>query len=37
LMKTKTLGSPVPQGAPRLRSLLAGAGNDKVSSVDVQI
>jgi WD40 repeat protein len=31
LMKTKTLGSPVPQGAPRLRNLLAGAGNDKVS------
>ena len=30
LMKTKSLGSPVPQGAPRLRNLLAGAGNDKV-------
>lgn len=31
LMKIKTLGSPVPQGQIRLRSLLAGAGNDKVS------
>lgn len=30
LMKPKTLGSPVPQGQIRLRSLLAGAGNDKV-------
>jgi hypothetical protein len=31
LMKIKALGSPVPQGQIRLRSLLAGAGNDKVS------
>jgi WD40 repeat protein len=31
LMKVKALGSPVPQGQIRLRSLLAGAGNDKVS------
>jgi len=31
LMKIKALGSPVPQGQVRLRSLLAGAGNDKVS------
>jgi hypothetical protein len=30
LMKTRTMGSPVPQGQIRLRSLLAGAGNDKV-------
>lgn len=30
LMKVKALGSPVPQGQIRLRSLLAGAGNDKV-------
>jgi WD40 repeat protein len=32
LMKVRTLGSPVPQGQIRPRSLLAGAGNDKVSS-----
>ena len=31
LMKMRTMGSPVPQGAIRLRSLVAGAGNDKVS------
>jgi hypothetical protein len=30
LMKVKTMGSPVPQGQVRPRSLLAGAGNDKV-------
>ena len=37
LMKTKSLGSPVPQGAPRLRNLLAGAGNDKVPTPFVLI
>lgn len=31
LMKMRSLGSPIPQGAIRLRSLVAGAGNDKVS------
>jgi WD40 repeat protein len=30
LMKVKTMGSPVPQGQVRPRSLLAGAGNDEV-------
>jgi hypothetical protein len=30
LMKTRTVGSPIPQGQIRLRSVLAGAGNDKV-------
>jgi len=30
LTKTKTLGSPAPQGQIRSRTLLAGAGNDKV-------
>jgi WD40 repeat protein len=34
LMKVKTMGSPIPQGQIRLRSLLAGAGNDKV---DIEI
>jgi hypothetical protein len=33
LMKVRTLGSPVPQGQIRPRSLLAGAGNDKVASI----
>jgi len=31
LMKVKAIGSPVPQGQIRLRSLIAGAGNDKVT------
>jgi WD40 repeat protein len=30
LMKVRTMGSPIPQGQVRFRSLLAGAGNDKV-------
>jgi len=30
LMKVRAIGSPVPQGQVRLRSLIAGAGNDKV-------
>jgi WD40 repeat protein len=34
LMKVKALGSPIPQGQIRLRSLLAGAGNDKVNRCD---
>jgi len=29
LMKVRTMGSPIPQGQVRFRSLLAGAGNDK--------
>ena len=33
LMKIKSLGSPVSQSQIRLRTLLAGAGNDKVSNL----
>jgi hypothetical protein len=31
-IKVKAIGSPVPQGQIRLRSLIPGAGNDKVAS-----
>lgn len=36
LTKIRTLGSPAAQGQVRFRSLLAGAGNDKVSAPDVE-
>ena len=34
LMKVRAIGSPVPQGQVRLRSVIAGAGNDKVPPLE---